>query len=92
MAKSNKKSDLKHKGISHKQQGEVAKERGLSDSRMLPLGRLTRGIGSSYAHAVAGLLDSAKSEKGSDKDSFLGEKKITIDPKEYAHSLNKKKK
>ena len=56
MAKSNKKSDLKHKGISHKQQGEVAKERGLSDSRMLPLGRLTRGIGSSYAHAVAGSI------------------------------------
>jgi hypothetical protein len=90
--KPNTRSELKNKGISQQQQGEAARSRGGSDARMVPMPRsMERGIGSSFAYAVASVMDQAKHAKGSDRDSWLGEKKMDVDPKEFAHSLLKKK-
>ena len=84
-------SDLKHKGISKKVQGEQADPKSLSDARQEHMPRsISRGIGSSYADAVRTILDSARSMKGSQTD-FLGVPKQTIDPKQFAHDLKKKK-
>lgn len=47
-----------------------------------------RGIGSSFATAVKAVMTDAQNMKGS-KTGFLGVESEVIDPKQFAHSLNK---
>jgi hypothetical protein len=49
-----------------------------------------RGLGSEYANAVNTLVEGSNDIKGS-THGFLGIDKKTLDPKEHAHSLVKKK-
>ena len=73
-----------------KQQGINANTKQLSDDSQKPNARTQdRGLGSSFAYAIGGLLNGILGDKGSQK-GFLGVDKKSIDPKEYAHSINKK--
>jgi len=85
-------SDLKHKGISQKSQGDQAKPKSASDARQQHMPRtLNRGAGSEFADAVRSIMEDAKSLRGSQTD-FLGVPKKTLDPKDYSHSFKKGKK
>jgi hypothetical protein len=60
----------------HKKQGLQAETGNLSP----------RGIGSTFAYAVANMQEDAK-EISQNKEAYLGKEKKTVDAKQYAHSL-----
>ena len=71
---------------SNKKQGDQASGASLSDSRQVRDPRtMERGIGSSFATAVARIMDMAPEIAGS-KNGFLGVEKQVLDPKENMHS------
>ena len=90
MAVQTKTSDtrLKTKKTDKSKQGEPAKTGEMSDDRKIPSSRTSdRGIGSSYAMAVANILEDAKTMKSDAKKSFLGQESKVIDPKQFSQSL-----
>ena len=71
---------------SNKDQGKQANPESLASTNQIPDPKmLSRGIGSSFAMAVANLMDKADSLAGS-KNGFLGIEKAILDPKENTHS------
>lgn len=72
-------------------QGHKAATGQKSDERMRPKAQhQDRGIGSSFAVAVANALEESKTMKGS-QTAFLGVPAQTIDIKEHAYNLAKDK-
>lgn len=73
---------------SQKQQGKGVSGSSMSATNVFPEMRsISRGIGSSYAHAVDKLIDEAPKMKGS-KVGFLGQPKEELNPKDFgSHSL-----
>jgi len=77
---------------SNKKAGKSVDGNSLSDTKTAPWPTQSgRGIGSSYAMAVASAMNKAKGEKGSDKSSYLGKAKQSIDYKQDKPMLFKGK-
>lgn len=91
MSVKHKPSDTRLKVKKTKQpQGHKAATGQKSDVRMKPQAQhQDRGIGSSFAMAVASVLEESKSMKGSNPNGFLGVATETIDIKEHAYNLAK---
>jgi hypothetical protein len=85
-------SDTRMKASKRKQpQGQKAATGQESDERMKPQAQhQDRGMGSSFAMAVANALEESKAMKGS-QSNFLGVPSQTIDIKEHAYNLAKDK-
>lgn len=71
---------LKAKKASNKVQGEKAVPK-----------QGNTGMGLEFAQSLGNILEGAKAQRGSNRN-FLGKEKMSIDAKEYAHSLKENKK
>ena len=80
------------KKASKRLQGKKSRSASLSDKSKNPKVRQeARGMGTEFANAVQNLQKNYENIKGSDV-GFLGVEKVSIDTKQFAHSLIHKKK